>query len=207
MAEMVLPMIKDQHNRFKIIEHFKSDAQSLLTRMHANLGQAMFFNFWNPSGHYDLNLTVPEQRAVANVILLLNKLFAAKVKTGEYKDRSQKGNASCLRNEKVSGGHFVWTPDYILPKMGNFQFDFVYMTPNRPSAANATPEDQLISLMGWFHEKYERFKQECESANVKVRFDADAFADCFAAISDFLSINTLQLLSIMDIIDGKSLAR
>ena len=46
------------------------------------MGQAMNFNFWNPIGHYDLNMAVPEQRDVANIILLLNKQFFAKVKAG-----------------------------------------------------------------------------------------------------------------------------
>ena len=48
----------------------------------------MNFNFWNPQGHYNLNLLVPQQREVANIILLLNKQFFAKVKAGELKDRS-----------------------------------------------------------------------------------------------------------------------
>lgn len=57
---MILPKIKDQHNRFKVIEHFKGNAQTILSGMYKTLGQAMFFNFWNPSGHYDLNLSVPQ---------------------------------------------------------------------------------------------------------------------------------------------------
>ena len=154
IVEMVLPKIIDQHNRFKILEHFKENLQTLLTRVYSSMGQAMFFNFFNPSGHYNLNLSVPGQREVANIILLLNKQFAIKVKAGEFKDRSQKGNASCLRNEKVSGGSFTWTPDYILPQIGNFQFDFVYMVPNRPSIATATKEDEVMALMSWFTERY-----------------------------------------------------
>lgn len=52
------------------------------------MGQALMFNFWNPTDIYDLNLSIPSQREVAKMLLLLNKQFAAKVKTGEYKDRS-----------------------------------------------------------------------------------------------------------------------
>lgn len=48
----------------------------------------MNFNFWNPINHYSLNLAVPQQREVANIILLLNKQFYLKVKAGELKDRS-----------------------------------------------------------------------------------------------------------------------
>mmetsp|Transcript_24955 Transcript_24955/g.33429 ORF Transcript_24955/g.33429 Transcript_24955/m.33429 type:complete len:118 (-) Transcript_24955:715-1068(-) len=116
---MILLKVKDQHNRFKIIEHFQHNMQSMLTRIFNNVGQALFFNFFNPTGVYDLNLSIPEQREVAKTLILLNKQFFAKVKAGEFKDRSQRGNASCLRNEKVSGGNFIWTPDYVLPLIGN----------------------------------------------------------------------------------------
>ncbi len=92
MVELMLPLIRDSHNRFKLIEHFKWEMQSLLTRIYSNLGQAFTFNFWNPTGHYRLNLSVPQQRQVANVLLLLNKQFYAAVKRSEYKDRSQRGN-------------------------------------------------------------------------------------------------------------------
>ena len=101
-------------------------------------------------GHYKLNLAVTEQREVANIILLLNKQFHLKVKSGEFKDRSQKGNASCLRNEKVGGGEIFWTPDYVLPHMGNFEADFTYLVPNRPSKANASSDDEVVKLLAWF---------------------------------------------------------
>ena len=88
MVEMLMPRILDRHGRFMIMSHFKSELQTMLTSMHNTMGQAMNFNFYNPQGHYKLNLSVPEQREVANVLILLNKLFFAKVKAGEYRDRS-----------------------------------------------------------------------------------------------------------------------
>ena len=150
VLEHVFPKIRDNHNKYKLIEHFKWEMQTMLTRIKSNLGQAMNFNFWNPQGHYVLNLKVPEQREVANTILLLNKQFFVKVKAGELKDRSQHGNASCLRNEKVAGGAIIWTPDYVLPKMGNFECDFIYMVPNRPKLSEATGEQDIMLLLAWF---------------------------------------------------------
>ena len=144
MVEFMLPKITDRHNRFKLIKHFNFEMQTMLTRISNNMGQAMNFNFWNPTGSYCLNLSVPEQREVANTILLLNKQFFAKVKAGEMKDRSQRGNASCLRNEKVGGGFITWTPDYVLPHMGNFEFEFIYLVPNRPTPEKATNDEEVV---------------------------------------------------------------
>ena len=122
----------------------------MLTRIHNNMGQAMNFNFWNPQGHYNLNLSIPEQREVANTILLLNKQFFLRVKAGELKDRSLMGNASCLRNEKVGGGAIIRTPDYVLPHMGNFECDFIYMSVNRPTVAEQSNEQDIMLLLAWF---------------------------------------------------------
>ena len=133
----------------------------MLTRIQNNIGQALLFNFWNPTGIYDLNLSVPAQREVAKMLLLLNKQFAIKVKAGEFKDRSQKGNLSCLRNEKVSGGPFVWSPEYVLPHIGNLQCSFVYMVPNRPTQAEQMREDEITELMSWFKDKHDQFMREC----------------------------------------------
>ena len=149
-----MPKIRDRHNRFKLIGHFKWEMQTMLTRIHNNMEQAMNFNFFNPQGHYELNLAVPEQRDVANTILFLNKQFFAKVKAGECKDRSQFGNASCLRNEKVGGGVLLWTPDYVLPHVGKFECDFIYMVPNRPTLEELTTEQDIMLLLAWFQEKH-----------------------------------------------------
>lgn len=164
IVELILPKIRDRHNRFKVIEHFNWEMQTLMTRIQANMGQAMNFNFWNPQGHYNLNLSVPEQRDVANTLLLLNRQYYFKIKAGELKDRSMMGNQSCLRNEKVAGGAIIWTPDYVLPHMGNFECDFVYMTPNRPTAENITNEQDIMLLLAWFQEKYNYFQAECGDA-------------------------------------------
>ena len=175
----------------------------MLTRIHNNMEQAMNFNFFNPQGHYELNLAVPEQRDVANTILFLNKQFFAKVKAGEYKDRSQFGNASCLRNEKVGGGVLLWTPDYVLPHLGKFECDFIYMVPNRPSLDDLTTEQDIMLLLAWFQEKYQYWRAEAGDAASRIAFDAEGLADAFGSIADHISITTQQLLLLLDMIDGK----
>ena len=61
----------------------------------------------------------------------------------------------------------------------------------------------MVLLMAWFRDRYDSFVAECEEVNTKLRFDGEAFADAFAAISDYLCLSTAQLLNFMDIIDGK----
>ena len=67
------------------------------------------------------------------------------------------GNASCLRNEKVGGGSFQWTPEFVLPHIGRFECDFMYLAPNRPQPSEALNEEEVIKLLSWFQEKHAYF--------------------------------------------------
>jgi predicted nucleic acid-binding Zn-ribbon protein len=46
------------------------------------MGQAFYFNFWNPSGHYELNLSNLIEREIAITLLVLNKEAGKKIASG-----------------------------------------------------------------------------------------------------------------------------
>ena len=71
-----------------MIQAHKDIGCIMLSHLYTKLGQALNFNFWNPAGHYSLNLGVPEQREVAKLILVLNKQVFNRITAGELKDRS-----------------------------------------------------------------------------------------------------------------------
>ena len=77
------------------------------------------------------------------------------------------------------------------------------MVPNRPTQAEAMREDEVTELMSWFQDKYDQFMRECQEVQMQIKFDGEALAAAFAAISDQLVLSTEQLLLIMDVIDGK----
>ena len=56
------------------------------------MGKAYSFNYWNPNGHYELNLANPVERDVAVSIIIINKEASKKIGAGERADRSQMGN-------------------------------------------------------------------------------------------------------------------
>lgn len=64
---------------------------------------AFFFNFWNPNGHYELNLANEIERDIAITLIVMNKEASRVILAGERPDRSQMGNKSCFRNEKLNG--------------------------------------------------------------------------------------------------------
>jgi hypothetical protein len=100
------------------------------------MGTAYFFSFWNPTGHYSLNLAKRVEREVAMTILVLNKEAGKRITAGEKVDRSKYGNKSCFRNESLNGMTITIDNEWILPKNGTVEWDFVYLV-DRPSSENA----------------------------------------------------------------------
>jgi hypothetical protein len=48
----------------------------------------MLFSFWNPNGHYELNLANSVERDIALTLIVHNKESAKKILSGERADRS-----------------------------------------------------------------------------------------------------------------------
>ena len=82
------------------------------------MGQAYFFSFWNPTGHYSLNLANKIERDIALTILVLNKEVGKKIAAGQKVDRSKYGNKSCFRNETFNGMTIIIDGDWVLPESG-----------------------------------------------------------------------------------------
>lgn len=49
---------------------------------------AYFFNFWNPNGHYELNLANEIERDIAITLIVINKEESKSIIAGERPDRS-----------------------------------------------------------------------------------------------------------------------
>ena len=155
------------------------------------MGNAYNFNYWNPNGHYELNLANSVERDIAVTLIVLNKESMKRIAGGEKADRSQMGNKSNFRNEKFNTKTFSITGDWQLPKNGLFEFDFMHLL----DVADPTmiiPDDQVNQLLEWF-------KAKLDEPNM----DPYSLAMSFVGISDFLILRSDQLGLFVDLIDGK----
>lgn len=157
------------------------------------MGRAYSFNYWNPNGHYELNLANPVERDIAVTLFIINKEASKKIAAGERADRSQMGNKSCFRNETVNGKSFIMSPEWQVPHNGALEFDFMYLL-EVPDSAMIIPDDQVGVLLEWFRIKVQEDK-----------VDASQLAYAFVGISDFLILRSDQLGLFVDLIDGKHL--
>jgi hypothetical protein len=115
IAPVLMNRIVDRHNRFALVSHFPKQQKSLLTKISQRMGGSYFFNYWNPNGHYELNLANQVERDIAISLIILNKEASKRIAAGEKADRSQMGNKSCFRNEKFNSKLFVMSNDWALP--------------------------------------------------------------------------------------------
>lgn len=133
IAPFLLNRIYDRHNRFHLVSHFSNITRRLLSKISSKMGDAFFFSFWNPTGHYALNLASLIEREIAMTLIVLNKEVNKLIVAGSSADRSAHGNKSCFRNEKMNGMAFdLESSEWILPQSGLFELDFVYLV-DRPS--------------------------------------------------------------------------
>lgn len=143
VAPFLLSRVVDRHNRFMILNHFSNNSYKLLTQIKQKMGDAFFFSFWNPSRHYDLNLANPIEREIAMTLLVLNKDAIIKMQQNLVADKSQNGNKSCFRNEKLNGMSFVMdSQNWALPQQGLFEFDFNYLI-NRPLSLGEDDQESI----------------------------------------------------------------
>ena len=85
------------------------------------------------------------QRDVAKVLMVMNKKAYTMIKAKEIVDRSQIGNQSCFRNERINNYKFEMTQTWKLPNTGIFEFDFIHMA-DRPHEAQQSSAEDIQAL-------------------------------------------------------------
>ncbi len=58
------------------MSHFTSEFNSMLSKVHRFMGDAFNFTYWNPNGHYTLNLNNSIERDIAITLIVINKEFS-----------------------------------------------------------------------------------------------------------------------------------
>mmetsp|Transcript_10761 Transcript_10761/g.8031 ORF Transcript_10761/g.8031 Transcript_10761/m.8031 type:complete len:214 (-) Transcript_10761:276-917(-) len=153
----LLNRIEDRHNRFSLFSHFPGSQERIVNKVALRMGDAFGFCFWNPTGHYSLNLAHDVERDIAVTLILKNKEIYKLVTAGGKADRSKRGNKSCFRNETMNGMPIAIEQDWNLPTNGVLAFDFVDLHERQPKQAVISMKE-MYSLLSWFKLKYENQK-------------------------------------------------
>ena len=89
IAPFLMNRVVDRHNRFALVSHFPKAQRNLLSKLSNKMSrQAFSFCYFNPNGHYELNLANQAERDVAVSLIVLNKEASKRIAAGEKADRS-----------------------------------------------------------------------------------------------------------------------
>ncbi|CAJ1354502.1 unnamed protein product [Effrenium voratum] len=105
----------------------------------------LLFNADCPTGRYALNMSVPSDYAVAEMLKMLDAWEASMAKEAGLQDRSQHGNWSSVRNCTYLNQSLLSLTDCLLPNHETLRLDFV--TWRRPKDARALPADRWEGMM------------------------------------------------------------
>jgi len=186
MVPYLMNRIVDRHVRFKLLSHF-NDIKTF-RNISKVMNKCYYFSFWNPTGHYSLNLAHYLERELAMSLLVLNKETHKLMLEGLMADRSISGNKSCFRNETYNGSPFFIDPEYTLPQHGQFECDFVYLK-SVPDPKDEIKANELILLKKFFEERIE---------DNEPRLLARAFSN----VAEFFTFRSEQLAEIVGLINN-----
>lgn len=206
----LMSSIFDSHLRFAIIaqasQHGEELMNTLLSSIKARMGPStMYWSCFNPNGHYRLDLGNPVERAVAKNLIVINKRNNAAIVAKERFDRSQTGNQSCFRNEKINNIKFsMHVPSWRLPETGVFEFDFQCFDQN-PTADQESDKDDIVLLLEWFEATNEQLTNACKALG---KHSKEALAqigtilgECFRGVAEFFVFNCETLGLFVDLVD------
>jgi len=103
-------------------------------------------NLFAPTGHYDLHLHNPADRAVAERLLLLNRWENMVWFANGHMDISQHANQKNIRNEVYNNRQFVWSgEEWGISGSDHLRFDYVSL--RRPSKDAKAMDDEFWKMM------------------------------------------------------------
>lgn len=180
---MLFNRVVNRHLRYDLVQQLPTvDAKQITMKQ---LGSAYTFNYFNPTGHYELKLANPVERDVAVTLLMFNRKYKLIVDQGDVTDRSKNGNRSCFRNEKLSGVSFNYDENFILPTHGTLECDFIYLL-NTPHMDEQTADGKLDMMKDLILSLEGNIEQQITS---------------FRAFSEYLVMSSTQLGEFIDLID------
>ena len=143
---LLMPAIKDPAARAKFVEKYALNLRDV-AKIHESAGALFELNAEAPTGAYSLDLALPMDRCVAELLLVLNRWETALWFARSNVDISQHGSRAAFRNElwqeaplDTSTRRFD-AEEFHLPNHGRFSFDYVSWRRHGREPPQALPDE------------------------------------------------------------------
>ena len=202
--------IKDRHIRYALAAQAQHEGDGAMNAQLSTLKEAMgvnayYFSCFNPNGRYKLNLNKTIDREIAKTLFLIYKKNYQLIKDKTIADRSQRGNQSCFRSEKVNGHQVDMSPMWKVPTTGTFEFDFVTFA-FRPTEAEKSTDQDIQALYEWFATTYKQLaaKINPKQQGVQTELIGQILGECFRGVSEYFVFSSEHLGLFIDLFDSSN---
>jgi len=171
--------------------YFRNSSQCNTSRAPTN----SWFSGANPTGEYSFDLTDPQDRGMAYWMVQIDRFDVEKLKRGVATNIPSFTN---IRNSRLDGLPFKYTPDWVVPSHGVWRFD--YLSPHRfaveytdASVPKPIPDSTWNALV------------ETTNEAIKAGQDRHVLLKAFRRLTRYtFFIDCNQLSSLLRIVDAKS---
>lgn len=155
----------------------------------------LWFQDANPTGNYNLDLSIPPDYALAEACLLVNAWESESARSAGRPDLSQSGNGEMIRNEAYNDTPFVYSKDWLLPNHGYFRFDYSSTRRPPPDASSMTEVSEITRLLRNKELSTRSRLQALRSASVHIFISSNqcrALVQCFPAAIECSSADAIN---------------
>ncbi|CAE7036031.1 NLRP5 [Symbiodinium natans] len=155
----------------------------------------LWFQDTNPTGSYNLDLSIPVDYALAECCLLVNAWESESARCAGRPDLSQSGNGEMIRNEAYNDVPFVFSKDWLLPSSGWFRFEYSSTRRPPPDATTMNEVSEISRLLRNKDLSSQSRLQALRAASVHLFISSNqcrALVQCFPSAPESSSIDAVN---------------
>ena len=141
---LLFPCIRSRKNQLALLQQVEP---AKVKKVADSVRGLLWFQDANPTGSYNLDLSMPPDYALAEACLLVNAWESEAARCAGRPDLSQSGNGEMIRNEAYNDVPFVYSKDWLLPSRGWLRFDYSSTRRPPPDASSMTEVSEITRLL------------------------------------------------------------
>ncbi|CAE7661363.1 dfa3 [Symbiodinium sp. CCMP2592] len=141
----LFPALRSRRFQLALVQQITEPSK--MTKVRDSVRHLLWFQDTNPTGSYNLDLSIPVDYALAECCLLVNAWESESARCAGRPDLSQSGNFEMIRNEAYNDVPFVYSKDWLLPSSGWLRFEYSSTRRPPPDATTMNEVSEITRLL------------------------------------------------------------
>jgi len=142
---LLFPALRSRRFQLALVQQITEPSK--MTKVCDSVRHLLWFQDTNPTGSYNLDLSIPVDYALAECCLLVNAWESESARCAGRPDLSQSGNFEMIRNEAYNDVPFVYSKDWLLPSSGWLRFEYSSTRRPPPDATTMNEVSEITRLL------------------------------------------------------------